>query len=345
MMQEKYRGCLIGGAIGDALGYPIEFLRFSDIQAQYGNAGLTDLLTDKSSGTAIISDDTQMTLFTASGLLWAKHRMKNRGIGGYVESGIYPSYMRWLYTQDNVSRRPAFLKEQAFERDGAPKIMDVKELRACRAPGNTCMSALESGHVGEIELPINDSKGCGGVMRVAPIGLLLHNTPHFAFGTAAKAAAITHGHPSGYLSAGVLASVIANLVNDKSLSDAYSDSFGFLQEFKGHQELSAVLELAADLANSDINPDAAIKKIGQGWVGEEALAIALYCATKEQEPRTALLMSVNHDGDSDSTGSICGNILGAMYGLSMLPDEWVTKVEMKDFIISMADALYSEVMR
>lgn len=63
---------------------------------------------------------------------------------------------------------------------------------------------------------------------------------------------------------------------------------------------------------------------------------------KETDPRTALLLSVNHDGDSDSTGAICGNILGAMYGLSMLPEEWTAKIEIKDFIIAMADALYKE---
>lgn len=341
-LQERFRGCLIGGAIGDALGYPIEFLGFSDIQNKYGSAGLTDLETEGSSGTAIISDDTQMTLFTASGLLWAKHRIDNRGIGGYIESGIYPSYMRWLYTQDHISRRPAFLKEQAFERDGVPNIMDVKALFACRAPGNTCLSALESGCMGEMESPINNSKGCGGVMRVAPIGLFLHHTPYFAFGTAAKAAAITHGHPSGYLSAGVLSSIIANLVNDKSLIKACEDSIGFLQEFVGHEELSSILKLTLDLVYSSISPEKAIEKIGLGWVGEEALAIALYCVLKETDPRTALLLSVNHDGDSDSTGAICGNILGAMYGLPMLPEEWTAKVEIKDFIIAMADALYKE---
>jgi ADP-ribosylglycohydrolase len=339
-LHDRFRGCLIGGGLGDALGYPVEFMSLSEMKAQYGSLGIQELALDSRSGKALISDDTQMTLFTASGLLWAKHRMKNRGIGGYIESGIYPSYMRWLYTQDNVSRRPAFLKEQAFERDGAPKIMDVKELRACRAPGNTCLSALESEHRGEMELPINDSKGCGGVMRVAPIGLLLHRTPLHACGTAAKAAAITHGHPSGYLSAGALASIIAQLVSGKTLLDAYTGSCEHLQLFTGHEEASACLALAAELAHSDMDSEKAIARIGQGWVGEEALAIALYCALKEKDPLTALIMSVNHDGDSDSTGAICGNLLGALHGTSAFPKDWIESLEISTFIIEMADALY-----
>lgn len=339
-LHDRFRGCLIGGGLGDALGYPVEFMSLSEMKAQYGSLGIQELALDSRSGKALISDDTQMTLFTASGLLWAQHRMNNRGIGSYTNSGIYPSYLRWLYTQDSVRRRPAFLKVQAFERAGAPRIMDVKELYACRAPGNTCLSALESGIMGEMELPINDSKGCGGVMRIAPVGLLLHRTPLNACGTAAKAAAITHGHPSGYLSAGVLASIIAQLLNGKTLMDAYAAGCECLRLFSQHEETSAILELAVALAHSDMESEEAIARLGQGWVGEEALAIALYCALKEKDPLTALIMSVNHDGDSDSTGAICGNLLGAMHGTSAFSSDWIENLEIATFIFEMADTLY-----
>ena len=278
MLQDRFRGCLIGGGIGDALGYPVEFMRLSAIKSAYGADGVQDIILERESGKARISDDTQMTLFTASGLLWAAHRIRNEEDADYIPDGIYPSYLRWLYTQDGVERNSEILKDQDFERDGAPKIMSVPELFNCRAPGNTCLSALEGGTMGEMPFPINQSKGCGGVMRVAPIGLFLSLAPHHAFMIAAEAAAVTHGHRSGQLPAGVLAFLIAEIADGKSLPHAFKDSYEFLITLWGHEETAEKLKAAFFLANSDAEPETAIRELGEGWVAEEALAIALYCA-------------------------------------------------------------------
>ena len=67
---DRYRGCLLGGAAGDALGYPVEFLSLADIRERYGPAGITSYALQH--GVAQISDDTQMTLFTANGLLFLR---------------------------------------------------------------------------------------------------------------------------------------------------------------------------------------------------------------------------------------------------------------------------------
>ena len=84
----------------------------------------------------------------------------------------------------------------------------------------------------------------------------------------------------------------------------------------------------------------AIKHIGEGWVGEEALGIAVYSALKYPDDfRRAVIAAVNHDGDSDSTGAITGNILGAYLGLSRIPPEWVEVIELKDVLIQIADDL------
>ena len=61
-------------------------------------------------------------------------------------------------------------------------LLDIKEIFAQRAPGNTCISALESGAMGTIEKHINDSKGCGGVMRAAPVGMLYNYEEAFDIG-------------------------------------------------------------------------------------------------------------------------------------------------------------------
>lgn len=219
-------------------------------------------------------------------------------------------------------------------------ILNYRELFSQRAPGNSCLTALESGRMGTIDEPINNSKGCGGVMRVAPVGLFLNREPEVSFRVAAEIAAITHGHPTGYLAAGALATIIAELVNGKDIIESTISAMNILKKYKDYEETLYAIEQSIKLAESNENAEQAIKKLGEGWVAEEALAVALYCALKNTDIKKALIMSVNHDGDSDSTGAICGNILGATYGISALPKEWIENVELKDLLITMSTKLY-----
>lgn len=118
-------------------------------------------------------------------------------------------------------------KKQLHEENSS--LLDYRELFSNRAPGNTCLSALGSGRMGSIEQPINQSKGCGGVMRVAPVGLFLHKEPEYAFKIGSDIAAITHGHPTGYLSAGAFATIIAELVNGKTILDSTMTALSILK--------------------------------------------------------------------------------------------------------------------
>ena len=185
-----------------------------------------------------------------------------------------------------------------------------------------------------------DSKGCGGVMRVAPVGLFLHNRPTFAFEIGAEVAAITHGHPTGYLTSGVFSMIIAELINGKSIVEGTSNAIRVLKKYKGHEEVLDALSKAIDLANNNEPAKHSIKKLGEGWVAEEALAIALYCSLKANNFKDGLLMAVNHDGDSDSTGAICGNILAAKHGNDWLPEDWLEDLELKNLIINIGEKLY-----
>jgi ADP-ribosylglycohydrolase len=328
--QNSFRGCLVGGAIGDALGWPVEFLKYRAIQAKFGEEGITNLVS-RTTGKAEITDDTQMTLFTAEGLLRAQTRGHEKGIC-HVPSVVYFAYLRWLHTQGYSKN-----KEQDWVYDGW--LINVKELYHPRAPGNSCLSALESGRLGTVDQPINNSKGCGGVMRVAPIGLLYPMDQ--AFEMAVDCAALTHGHPSGYLSAGALAYIISAIINGEELEVAISNSLIELKKYDGHEECSVLIEKAIELSQSNVKPLAAISKLGEGWVGEEALAISIYCAlTYKTDFKAALVAAVNHDGDSDSTGAITGNILGAYLGIDNLPSDWIDQVELTDVLVQVADDLH-----
>jgi len=344
--QNQFSGCLFGGAIGDALGYTVEFLNLPMIQNRFGENGITDLVLNKETHKAIISDDTQMTLFTADGLIWAYLRCSERGIGSYAGSGTYQSYLRWLYTQTEYIKDRTWLEKQPHEVQNLivkydKSILEYKELFTHRAPGNTCLSSLKSGIMGTIEDPINNSKGCGGVMRAAPVGLFLHRDPVVAFRLGAEIAAITHGHPSGYLSAGAFSAIIAELINGKTILESAKSAMCILETYESDAETLSAMENALELAAGSETTINAIEALGQGWVGEEALAIALFCALRKTDVKEALIASVNHDGDSDSTGAICGNMLGAAYGLNALPKEWVENIELGQLLTDMSDKLFA----
>ena len=344
-LQDRIRGSLIGGAIGDALGYPVEFIySFEEIQARYGERGITRLDTRQhwledaeQVGKAVISDDTQMTLFTANGILNAKRL----GLPGTI--GLNNAYKEWYLTQIG----------QKFQTHNDCWISEIPSLNVRRAPGNTCMSALRTIFMGEISH--NDSKGCGGVMRVAPIPLyaVVDNRIDVVNSNrlAADAAKITHQHPLGYISAALMSHVIYRLALD---IDPTQDSMkhyimeGVAEMRNQYKDYHNDVERMAELAERAIflidNGKTDLENfghLGEGWTGEEALAIALYCALKHFDSfEEAMIAAVNHGGDSDSTGAVTGNILGAAVGYEAIPQFYKDDLEMHDLILHMADDLY-----
>jgi len=341
---DKIRGCLIGGAAGDALGYAVEFLDERSIFHKYGKQGITRYQLHD--GEALISDDTQMTLFTAAGLLFGTTRGSMRGIMGSYTDYIACSYRDWFQTQTR-----SFSAGAAPESYPVSWLMNVPRLYSLRAPGNTCLSAIRQGCSGIIETPLNQSKGCGGVMRVAPIGLYL--TPYKTIDEIdridAEAAALTHGHEMGYIPAAMLVHIVQMVSqNDNiSLKDAVLDAQrGMDRHFPTANCLYSfqrLIDHAVALSESDTDDLTAIHQLGQGWVGDEALAIAIYCALRyEHDFDKAIIAAVNHCGDSDSTGAITGNILGAHLGLSAIPRKYVDALELKDVILEIADDLYND---
>jgi ADP-ribosylglycohydrolase len=317
---DRIVGSMVAGAIGDALGAAIEFDSIATIRRQHGPSGLTAYAPAFGRAGAI-TDDTQMTLFTADGILHASSARAE----DVVES-IRRSYLAWLRTQDSSAVVPEARSDE---------LSEEPVLHSQRAPGNTCLSALYAGGHGTPESPLNDSKGCGGVMRVAPVAAL----PGDWFHIGARAAALTHGHPSGYLSAGVLAHVVARVVRGAALRVAVDDAMDVLTTWPDHEETTAALHAALALAASgDITPEA-LETLGGGWVGEEALAIGVCCALLAPDVRTGLLLAVNHSGDSDSTGSIAGNLLGAVHGTAALPSDLLEGLEARELIEHVAHAV------
>lgn len=363
-VKDCIRGSLMAGAAGDALGYPVEFMSRNAILARYGDKGITEFKLD-SDGKALVSDDTQMTLFTANGMLMGLTRGYMRGIGGDPKDYVDGAYIDWYYTQ-TVNKKS--------ERDDFHYtwLRDLPELAHRRAPGITCLNACESllAHR-DVE---NNSKGCGGIMRVAPMGLLdasfkesggsgfYYKTVYLAE-AGAHIARVTHLHPLGYLPAALMTLLLSRIVPltpdevKESIIDIVNDGLDVMMNMYGndyakYKEYLRTLTLkAVNLAHSNISDIQAIMQLGEGWTAEEAWAISLYCVIRHiDNMKEAIIAAVNHDGDSDSTGSITGNIMGAIYGYEAIKRErlfcpygkkFEDTIELHNIILAIADDLYT----
>lgn len=342
---DKFLGCIFGGAVGDALGSPVEFMGASDITNLFGEYGITRY--QLTSNVAPISDDTQMTLFTLNGLIRCLARENDLKNTSLWIKYIYSAYQEWLLTQSNDINKVKSM-------DLCTWISKIPELNHSRAPGNTCLEALGRGIPGSIENPINRSKGCGGIMRVAPIGLLGENYQISIEDIdiiGAEAAALTHGHSLGYLPAAVFVHLIHRLTytneNSKnSLEELIEESIAALKklfnDYMAIDDVSNLLWLALDLSRDDKYSDLeSIEILGKGWTAEEALAISIYCSAKySNEFERAIVAAVNHGGDSDSTGSITGNIVGTRLGIQSIPRFYLDGLELTDILFELTNDLY-----
>ena len=346
------RGCLLGGAIGDALGAPVEFLTWSAIQARYGPSGIADFGVEYGVRGAI-TDDTQMTLFTAEGLLRAQTRGVERGLC-HPPSIVRMAYLRWMKTQGERVE-----VSEALDDGGAGDILlGEKALHARRAPGNTCLGALRRGAPTwpDSLRARNTSKGCGTVMRVAPVGLFHEADEAFTLGL--EVSWLTHGHPVGTIAGGAFAMLISYVSRGMALGDAAervaafveTTTYDFLEAEHRAAHASAGREVARAMragvavgheAGRELSAAHVEHLCGPHWgVAEDELAIALACAVaSEGDFAVAVRMAANHSNDSDSTASMTGQLVGAMRGVGAVPQRWRDAVELRGLVTAVADDL------
>ena len=347
-VSDRIRGCLLGGAAGDALGYPVEFLWIDDIRKRYGPSGIQRYDFDGRTGKALISDDTQMTLFTAEGILSGLTQNRLNGTSIPLRKYVESAYADWLSTQRLGAQPP----QPVGSRHGS-RLLQYPELYSRRAPGNTCLSALaerpKRSVTDFIAAPLNNSKGCGGVMRVAPAAMMHSEDIRAISMEGAQIAAITHSHPLGYLPAAMLTDLLNRIVyrnaEPQSLLDLVQQSqHAIAEQFAGTpktETLLACIDRAVQLAQEPQADDLEnITALGGGWVAEETMAIGVYCSLRHVDDfSAALTAAVNHDGDSDSTGAVTGNIIGAWLGFDAIEGRWKNGLELYDVLMELADDL------
>ena len=302
---ERIWGGFLGGAIGDALGEPVEFLSKDERLQRWGPAGVQGFVHPHGMGR--FTDDTQMTLFTAEALiLHAK-------TGEPLLTALHNTYLRWLVTQKFPSR----ISPDTYLREGF--LLDEPILHKRMGPGRTCLRALMEAT--DLGMPVvNDSKGCGGLMRVAPIGFWAALHPddwdtRRTFTVASQAAQLTHGHPCGYLSAGFFAALMREVALGVPLNDAMTETMLFLEKLgETGAPIRQLVLRAQEFAGKEVPWEQAVQELGAGWVADEILAVAIYLGLTAPDFRTGIIQAANHPGDADSVGAIAGQLLGTLHG-------------------------------
>ncbi|MEV0092593.1 ADP-ribosylglycohydrolase family protein [Streptomyces sp. NPDC050738] len=325
--RSRVRGCLIGGAVGDALGAPLAALDADAIREAHGAEGPADLLPAYGRRGAVTSV-TQQTLFTVDGLIRAQVR---RDTGAWhPPTDVHRAHLRWAATQSDWG------PDERRKDDGW--LAREEWLYARRDPSRVCLIGLGDETMGTLDTPKNPAaRDAAALARSAPFGLLVGWDPGLVFQLAVECATQTHGHPTGYLSAGAYAVIVHALARSETLDAAVQRALAQLAARPGHQPVTEALQHALGAVRQGMPNQERVASLGDAEVAEEALAIGVYCALVGEDVRHGLGLAVNHGGPSAATGAICGSLLGALHGETALPPAWLSELEGRATILELAD--------
>lgn len=334
-MRSKILEVLAAGCLGDAYGYPVEFLQWDVIQKRYGTKGLLELLPNPD--IPVATDDTQMTLFIAESILQVATDLNIMSRHDLVESAEL-SMLDWYHTQlpaDSVSAESLLLQFN-------------KDLCCRRAPGNTCLSSLQTRNYKPtyLDAELNNSKGCGVVMRSAPYAFLHKMDGDSVWATAGWSGYLTHCHPDGWGSGAALAYLMHKVLAGASFEEAIKATSQKCAQTAAvnpkFQFTGPLLEkaLAYSLMPDQLDPDRMCNELGEAWTGDEALAVSVYAALRAKSVLEAIQIGTNHRGDSDSTASIAGQLAALRFG--MTDDEYALfkQVDLAPVVEYMAEQLF-----
>lgn len=330
----QLQGCLFGGAIGDALGAPIKFLSYPAIVAHYGDDGITTLPVP-----ATGSDNSQQMIFVLEGLLRAHLRQQLRGSAD-ASAVVHHALMRWLHTQQTSP-----LSDLLQRVDKSGWLLQQQPLFERRTPGLTSIAALEqSQYFGD--LARNHSKGCGALTRSAPFAFFPTPWP-----LAYQSASHTHGHPTAGFASAFFAHLLAELwQHDISLHQAtlrtlaqavHQQSQASLDNPLGNDVIVLIKRVLQFVQQGYQPTPSRIHDFAEGWVAEEALAIGLWCALFADDFASGIRLAVNHSGNSDASGMVCGNLLGLLHSEQTLA--WLKPLTLAPILQQLSHDFFQQV--
>ncbi|GGS29348.1 ADP-ribosylglycohydrolase family protein [Streptomyces griseoviridis] len=325
--RSRVRGALLGGALGDALGAPVDGMALDRIREAHGPDGLGDLAPAYGRRGAV-THLTQLTLFSVDGLIRAQVR---RDTGAWhPPTDLHRAYRRWLATQHDWG------PDERRKDDGW--LAREEWLYARRDPPRSLLLGFGDTTMGTPDAPKNPGeRGPEAAARSAPFGLLVGWEPQLVVQLAVECAAQTQGHPAGVLAAGAYAVVVHGLTRGESLDGAVQRALALLAVRPGHQPVSEALRRALGAVRQGLPTPARVAGLSGDGAAEDLVAAAVYCALVGEDVRQGLRLAVNQDGASAATGALTGGLLGALHGETALPPAWVTELEGRPTILELAD--------
>jgi ADP-ribosylglycohydrolase len=325
--RSRVRGCLLGGALGDALGAGVSTLSIDEIRAAHGPGGVVDFVPAYGRRGAVTAS-TQLTLFTVDGLIRAQVR---RDIGAWhPPTDVHRSHLRWAATQRDWG--------PDLRRKDTGWLAQEEWLYARRDPTISTLTGFGDTSMGTLDTPKNPiARDAGALVRSAPFGLLVGWAPHLVCQLALECAVQTHGCPGAFISAGAFAVIVHEIARGGTVEAGVARACVMISSHPGHQPVTEALRQALDAVRRSVPGPEPIAVLGDGRTAESALAVAVYCALVAEDVRHGLRLAVNHDGPSGATGALCGALLGALYGETALPPAWLAELEGRPTLLEISD--------
>ncbi|MFJ8083573.1 ADP-ribosylglycohydrolase family protein [Streptomyces sp. NPDC096205] len=325
--RSRVRGTLLGAAVGDALGLPVDGLGLDGIREAHGADGVVDLVPAFGRRGAV-GHLTQLGLFTVDGLIRAQVR---RDTGAWhPPTDLHRAYLRWAATQRDWG------PDERRKDDGW--LAREEWLYARRGPTRPLLLGLGDDIMGTLEAPKNPgADGPEAAARSAAFGLLVGWEPQLVVQLALECAAQTHGHPAAALTAGAYAVVVHALARGDSLDGAVQRAMGLLAARPGHEQVTDALQRALGAVRQGIPAPARVEDLAASGSAEQVLSAAVYCALVAEDVRHGLRLAVNHSGPSAATACLTGGLLGALHGETALPPAWLAELEGRPTILQLAD--------
>ncbi len=338
--RSAYRGCLLGMAVGDAMGYTVDSRTWREIQEDYGPNGL--LGYDLVNGYADVTSYTQLAAFTCNGLLLGLTRGQMTGRMAPFIKYIALSSREWA-----ASQRP-------WGRPSRTYCWLIRRPELCRrhCMDTRMLDSLSRENLGTLETPRNSFSDPGGLTSAVGVGLLFHQDRMEQLEIdrlGAEAVALTHGNPGAFLSGAVLAHLLSRLIGRPNvpLKPLIVDAIETVKDQFGHQysqafEIATLVRHAMTYAQSpNLKPVDVMEQLGCETAAQ-VLAGAIYaCLVSGGDFDRAMITAVNHSGRSAAVGAVAGAILGIRLGEEALPEFYIECLEPAETLKELADDLFT----
>ena len=335
--QRSFRGCLLGMAVGDAMGYAVDRKTLSQICADYGPNGL--LGYDLVNGYADVTSYTQIAAFIANGLLFGITRGQLRGVMAPPVRYIDLALREWSRSQQFSDLQKNYCW-----------LSTVPELKRRHCMDNWMLGTLTKEHLGTMEEPINNSSHPATLTEAIPIAMLssgLNLEQAEANRLAAEAVALTHGNPEAFLSAAALTLAMSRIFSEEEIDpetlakETLNEiQLQFGREYHQTAKLWELCQLAITLSQSESTTAMEAMELLRCQTAPEVLAGVLYaCITCRRDFDAAMITAVNHSGRSAAVGAITGAILGARMGEQALPEFYLESLEPTPYLLELSDDL------